>query len=66
MPKKHDHITHLKKNIHVPLFIGLVACIYTWVFFGIDTLVATILSWLIGITLVATLIGAIAQSAPKN
>ena len=61
MPK--NYITHLKKYIHIPLIIGIAAAFLTWQLFGLQTVIATILSWVIGITLVATIIGAI---APKN
>ena len=66
MGKKHDHIVHLKQNIQIPLIIGIIAAILTWSLFGLQTLLATVLSWVIGITIVATLIGAVAKSAPKN
>ena len=66
MGKKHDHLVRLEQNIQIPLIIGIIAAIITWSLFGLQTLLATVLSWIIGITIVATLIGAVAKSAPKN
>ncbi len=40
----------------IPLVIGLVAAIITWKIYGPDELTKIILSWVIGITLITTVI----------
>lgn len=52
-----------KKFIHtfrvltpIPIIIGFVAAIMTWNFYGPDELTKILLSWIIGITLVTTVI----------
>ncbi|MBD3263229.1 hypothetical protein GF374_02515 [Candidatus Woesearchaeota archaeon] len=46
----------LKKIISVPIIIGVAAAIIMWFFYGWDVLLRTLLSWTIGLTILATII----------
>jgi len=64
--KMHKPIVHFREFIHIPIIIGLFAVLFMWFFYGWEYLFSTILSWTIGITLVATLIGTIAKIEKKK
>jgi MFS superfamily sulfate permease-like transporter len=52
--KKFIHIFRLL--IPIPLIIGIIAAIITWNLYGANELLKILLSWIIGITLVTTVV----------
>ena len=51
-----EFVSHLKNHIKFEIVIGIVAAYLLYLLFGFDVLIKTLLSWAIGITLVATVI----------
>lgn len=65
---KHHHFDFqkLKQYISIPIIIGLVAAFLFYFEFGWEDLKHVLLSWLIGITLVATLIASLLTRFEKR
>jgi len=46
----------LRKAISIPIIIGIFAAVLMWKFYGWDNLARTLLSWTIGLTILAAII----------
>lgn len=55
------HVKALRKYISIPITIGIVASLLIYKLYGVDQLVSTILSWFVGVTIVATLVAALSK-----
>jgi len=51
-----EFVSHLRAHVKFEIVIGLFAAYLLYYLFGFDVLIKTLLSWAIGITLVATVI----------
>ena len=60
-----DYLSNLKKFLTVEIIIGIIAAFLLYTRFGIAELQRTILSWIIGITLVMTIVTAMMNRYKK-
>lgn len=60
-----DYLSNLKKFLTLEIIIGIVAAFLLYTRFGIVELQRTILSWIIGITLVMTIVTAMMNRYKK-
>lgn len=69
-PKKEDFLKkltkNLKKTLPIPIMMGIVACLLMLMFFGAKQLFETLLSWIIGMTLIAFLITSVLSKHEKS
>ncbi|MBW2977675.1 hypothetical protein KY331_02415 [Candidatus Woesearchaeota archaeon] len=60
-----EFVSHLRNRIKFELLIGIGAAYLLYLLFGFETLIKTLLSWAIGITLVATVIASLMNKYKK-
>ncbi|MBW3020939.1 2TM domain-containing protein [Candidatus Woesearchaeota archaeon] len=60
--EKKEFYKKLRKYVSVPILIGIFAAYFLWHQYGKDELIKVMLGWIIGLTLVATIMAYL----PKN
>ena len=64
--KQLSQLKILRKYISIPIVVGLVALVAIYFFFGMGEVLKTLLSWVVGVTIVATVVAALGDLEGKK